>query len=51
MKDARELASYMAGKRFREYPLCDLMEVYSWYRVDVIDKWLGIKKWEKMGRV
>ena len=42
----RELASSMAGRRFREYPLRDLMEVYSWYCNEVISKWLGVKMWK-----
>lgn len=43
---ARHLASYMVGTRFCEHPLCDLMEVYSWYREEVISNWLGIKYWK-----
>ena len=42
----RELASSMAGRHFREYPLRDLMEVYSWYCNEVISKWLGVKMWK-----
>ena len=44
---AREIASHMVGKHFREYPLCDLMEVYSWYRNDVISRWLKIEESEQ----
>ena len=43
---AREMVPYIVGKRFCEHTLRDLMEVYSWYRDDVICKWLGIKNWE-----
>ena len=45
-ESVRELVPYMAGTRFSEHPLCDLMEVYSWYRDEVISQWLGIKHWE-----
>ena len=43
---AREMIPYIVGKRFCEYPLWDLMKVYSWYRWDVISKWLEGKDWE-----
>ena len=39
----REWVPYIVGNRFCEYTLPDLMEVYSWYRVDVLCKWLDIK--------
>ena len=32
-ESVRGLVPYMEGTRFSEHPLCDLMEVYSWYRV------------------
>lgn len=41
------------GTRFSEHPLCDLMEVYSWYRDEVISQWSGVKQaenWEDRGR-
>lgn len=45
-KWARELVPSIVGTRFCEHPLCDLLEVYSWYRDEVISKWLGVKTWE-----
>ena len=45
-ESVRELVPYMEGTRFSEHPLCNLMEVYSWYRDEVISQWLGIKHWE-----
>lgn len=45
-ESARALVPYIVGTRFSEHPLCDLMEVYSWYRDEVISQWLGIKHWE-----
>lgn len=45
-KVARGMIPYIVATRFCEHPLCDLMEVYSWYRDDVISKWLGVKNWE-----
>lgn len=40
---ARELIPHIVGTRFCEHSLDELMEVYSWYRDEVISKWLGIK--------
>lgn len=45
-ESARALVPYIVGKRFSEHPLCDLVEVYSWYREEVVSQWLGIKGWE-----
>lgn len=45
-ESARALGSYIVGTRFSAHPLCDLMEVYSWYRDEVISLWLGVKYWE-----
>lgn len=52
-ESARELVPYIVGTRFSEHPLCDLLEVYSWYRDEVISLWLGIKcreDWEDRNR-
>ena len=42
-ESARTLVPYIVGTRFSEHPLCDLMEVYVWYREEVISQWLGVK--------
>lgn len=39
----RSVAHYIVGTRFREHEICNLIEVFRWYRGDVISKIFGIE--------